>query len=122
MHNSETNYDFINFDYLNALLEDDNETKATMLTILLDELPDEIQKINTAFHENNITAIKNAAHKLKSTLAFVGNEKMATANKAIEQITKNNEGLEKLPELIEVLNTIQASVLKEVKLAVESMG
>jgi len=122
MQNSNsTLFEYINLDYLNSLIGDDLETKSTMLSMLLDEIPEEIQKINDAHQANDIPTLKNAAHKLKSTLAFIANDQMTTANKAIEQIAKNNEGLEKLPELITVMNELQPFVLKDVKAAIEEM-
>ncbi len=116
------NYQFINLDYLNALLEEDNETKVTMLSILIDELPSEIKRINDAFSVSNYKEIKNASHKLKSTLAFVGNQKMATANKTIEQIAKEEQGFEKLPDLIKIMNDMQPAILEEVKKAVQDLA
>jgi len=122
MKNANSNFDYINLDYLNSLIGDDLETKSTMLSMLLDEIPDEIQKINDAHKANDITKLKNAAHKLKSTLAFVANDKMTTANKAIEQIAKNNQDLDKLPELIAIMNKLQPLVLKDVQLAVDEIS
>ncbi len=122
MQNSNsTLFEYINLDYLNSLIGDDLETKSTMLSMLLDEIPEEIQKINTAHQANDMVALKNAAHKLKSTLAFVANDKMTVANKAIEQIAKNNEGQEKLPELIAIMNEMHPLVLNDVKMAIEEM-
>ena len=120
MQNSNsTMFEYINLDYLDSLIGDDLETKSTMLSMLLDEIPEEIQKINDAHKANDISTLKNAAHKLKSTLAFIANDKMTVANKAIEQIAKDNEGLEKLPELIAIMNELQPLVLEDVKLAVQ---
>ncbi len=122
MQNSNsTVFEYINLDYLNSLIGDDLDTKSTMLSMLLDEIPEEIQKINDAHQANDIHTLKNAAHKLKSTLAFIANDKMTVANKAIEQIAKNNEGLEKLPELIAIMNEMQPLVLKDVEMAVKQM-
>ena len=117
-----TSFEYINLDYLNSLIGDDLETKSTMLSMLLDEIPEEIQKINNAHQTMDIPTLKNAAHKLKSTLAFVANDKMTTANKAIEQIAKNNQDLDKLPELIAIMNKLQPLVLKDVQLAVEEIS
>ncbi len=114
-------FEIINLDYLNSILEDDAETKETMLTMLLVEIPDEIKKINDAHLSNDITTLKNAAHKLKSTLAFIGNKKLIETNIAIEQIAKSNDGLEQLPHLIKIMNDLEPQVIREVKLAVDAM-
>ena len=122
MQNSNsTLFEYINLDYLNSLIGDDLETKSTMLSMLLEEIPEEIQRINAAHQASDITTLKNAAHKLKSTLAFIANDKMTAANSAIEQIAKNNEGLEKLPELIATMNELRPLVLQDVKAAVAEM-
>lgn len=123
MQNSNsTRFEYINLDYLNSLIGDDVETKETMLSMLLDEIPEEIQIINTAIQANDMATLKNAAHKLKSTLAFIANDKMTNANLAIEQIVKEKEGLEKLPELVAIMNELQPFVLQDVKAAVAEMS
>lgn len=123
MQNSNsTLFEYINLDYLNSLVGDDVETKETMLSMLLDEIPEEIQIINTAIQANDMATLKNAAHKLKSTLAFIANDKMTNANIAIEQIAKEKDGLEKLPELVAIMNELQPFVLQDVKAAVAEMG
>ncbi len=114
-------FENINLDYLDSLITDDLETKKTMLSMLLDEIPEEIDKVNLAFKDKDFVTLKNATHKLKSTLAFVGNEKLAEANKAIEQIAKNQEGVEKIPALLEIVNTIVPFVLKDVQKACDQM-
>ena len=123
MQNSNsTLFEYINLDYLNSLVGDDVETKETMLSMLLDEIPEEIQIINTAIQANDMATLKNAAHKLKSTLAFIANDKMTNANIAIEQIAKEKDGLEKLPELVAIMNELQPFVLQDVKAAVAEMS
>lgn len=121
MQNFETMFKYIKLDYLNSLLGDDLETKETMLTMLLDEIPNEIKIINEAHKANDWITVRNAAHKLKSTLNFIANDKMTAANIEIEQITKNNGDLERLPTLIQILNEMQPFVIKDVKLAIVEM-
>lgn len=111
----------INLNYLDSLVEDDIETKTTMLNILLEETPDEISKIEQSHTAKDWTALKNAAHKLKSTLAFTGNQEMISANLEIEDIAKNASELEKLPSLIQKLVAVQPLVLEEVKLVLKEL-
>ncbi len=114
-------FENINLEYLDSLVSDDSETKKTMLSMLLEEIPDEIDKVNLAFKDNDFVTLKNATHKLKSTLAFVGNDKLAETNKTIEQIAKSQDKIEQLPVLLEQMNAIYPLVLKDVQRACDQM-
>ncbi len=108
-------YNHIDLSYMEMMADGDDSMKKIMLDMLLEELPQEVEKL--AAHCNNgewndATAV---SHKLKSTLAFVGNEEMTNANKSIELATKNEEGLESLPEFVQVLQSTCPKTLEELQ-------
>lgn len=97
-------YKYINLDYLNLMADDDVDMKKTMLEMLFDEPLDEIERMKEMFQEQNLEAIKAISHKMKSTLAFVGSDVLTSTNKEVENIAKDEGGLDKLPSLLEVLS------------------
>ena len=108
-------YNYIDLSYMEMMADGDDSMKKIMLDMLLEELPQEIEKIDKLCNDNNWKEASAVSHKLKSTLAFVGNEEMTNANKKIELATKNEEGLEQLPEMINCLKSICPKTMEELQ-------
>lgn len=85
-------YTYINLDYLELMSDGDIDMKKVMLEMLLEELPVEVKKLADFSIEKDMSNLSAVSHKLKSTLAFVGNETLDNTNKAIEKIAKGEEG------------------------------
>lgn len=81
-------YSYINLDYLELMSDGDVDMKKVMLEMLLEELPVEVQKLADLSEAKDMDNLSAVSHKLKSTLAFVGNEILDHTNKAIEKIAK----------------------------------
>ncbi len=79
----------INLEYLDMMTDGDGEMRDTMLNMLMDELPAEVSKMRPLLTDANWNELREVSHKLKSTLAFIGNDVMTEANKEIELLTKN---------------------------------
>ncbi len=108
-------YAHINLDYLDLMSDGDQDMKKVMLEMLLDELPSEIKKMRPLMEAKDWNNLKEVSHKMKSTLAFVGNEEMTIANRVVEQISKDLENFEELPELIAILEDMTEKVMPELK-------
>lgn len=115
------NNKYINLDYLRLMADNDEEMIQTMLAMLLEELPEEMGKIKELCIVENWEELTRVSHKMKSTLAFVGNETMTNANKELERITKNKTDLELASGLVATLYAHLPAVMealeKEVSLA-----
>lgn len=109
-------YQFINLDYLELMSDGDDSMKKVLLEMLVEELPDEIVKMRKLQQESNWAELTSVSHKMKSTLSYVGNDKMTEANKTIELNTKHNTGLEDVPSLMDSLETNLDRVMNELKI------
>ena len=87
-----------NLEYLKLMSDGDQEMEKVMLEMLLDELPSEFEKMKTLHAAQEWKELSKVSHKMKSTLAFIGNADMTGANLKIEQLTKQ----ESLPSADEV--------------------
>lgn len=94
----------INLDYLRLMADNDDEMIQTMLAMLLEELPEEMGKINELCQAESWDELTRVSHKMKSTLAFVGNDAMTNANKDLERITKYKTDIQLAPSLVSTLN------------------
>ncbi len=100
----------INLEYLELMSDGDADMKKTMLLMLLEELPEEIQKLHDAYSAQDWIELRSVSHKLKSTLSFVGNTEMTEANKKIEQYAYQHTNLDTIPSLIAVLDELYPDV------------
>ncbi len=108
---------YINLDYLRLMADGDAEMEEVMLGMLLTELPSEFEKMEKLCAAREWEELSRVSHKMKSTLAFVGNDEMTMANKSIEMATKNNENLEDVPGLISKIGHLMHPVLEELEAA-----
>ncbi len=102
----------INLDYLYLMADNDEEMIQTMLAMLLEELPEEMGKVRELCLAENWDELTMVSHKMKSTLAFVGNDPMTNANKELERITKYKTELELVPSLVATLDDHLPAVME----------
>ncbi len=110
-------YKFLNLDYLELMADGDDDMKATMIEMLVEEIPEEMAKMKQMYETADWKELREVSHKMKSTLAFVGNDVMTEANKEVEEIGKDGgENAEKLPELLGILFDVYPKALVELKM------
>lgn len=110
----------INLDYLDMMTDGDGEMRDTMLGMLMDELPAEVSKMRPLLTDSNWGELREVSHKLKSTLAFIGNDVMTEANKEIELLTKNGQAsFQRIASLLTIIEDQLSGVLDELR---ESTG
>lgn len=105
----------INLDYLRLMADNDEEMIQTMLAMLLEELPEEMGKIRDLCQAQDWAELTRVSHKMKSTLAFVGNEEMTNANKELERITKYKTEVQFAQSLVAVLDAHLPQVMNALK-------
>jgi HPt (histidine-containing phosphotransfer) domain-containing protein len=108
-------YKHINLDYLEMMSDGDDSMKKTMLEMLLEELPQEVKKMTELLEQKNWETLSSVSHKMKSTLAFVGNEEMTDANKQVEQIAKSTPSTDSLQDLLNVLKRVCPLAITELQ-------
>lgn len=108
-------YKFINLDYMDMMSDGDGSMKKIMLEMLLEELPQEVKKMTVLLEQKNWEELGSVSHKMKSTLAFVGNEEMTAANKNVEQMAKSSPSPEAIRHLINVLEKLCPMAVAELK-------
>ena len=110
-------YNYINLDYMDMMSDGDDSMKKVMLEMLLEELPQEVMKMTDLLEQENWETLASVSHKMKSTLAFVGNDEMTSANKQVEQITKSDPDPSKdaISDLVNVLVKLYPMAISELK-------
>jgi len=109
-----TSTQVINLQYLKTMAEGDADLEKTMLEMILDELPGEFASMQELYAKQDWHELFQMSHKMKSTLAFVGNAEMTEANKAVEYRTRNKVNLEEvgmyMDELSKHFNQVMAAL------------
>ena|SRR5687768_1029996 len=76
MNNNDFTKRVSNLDYLQALANGNEQFIKEMISIFLVEMPQEIKSLEESIRKKSFEKIKLAAHKLRSTLPFVGLDKV----------------------------------------------
>ena len=105
----------VDFTYLDTMADGDVELRETMLAMLLEELPAEIDELRRAYATRDWDTLWKTAHKHKSTLAFVGQPDMLAAVRRIEVDAKEGHRPENLDEPLRILEKHQPAVLDAVR-------
>ncbi len=122
VNTNETSYKHINLEYMEMMSEGDASMKMVMIEMLMEELPQEIDKMSALTTEGNWSELMSVSHKMKSTLAFVGNDKMTEANKQIELLSKDAKDTATIPSLMEELQADCPNVLAELQQEMNTLG
>ena len=112
----------IDLSYMDMMADGDNDMKKIMLELLFEEPVQEIESMYPMLKSEDWDSIERVSHKMKSTLAFVGNDTLTETNKKIEHNSKNRVNLEKLPELIKILDVLYKKVLVQLKAEYDRLG
>ena len=112
---SDNGYAYIKLDYLELMSDGDPEMKAVMLEMLLSELPEELKKMQDLFSTTNWKELRSVSHKMKSTLAFVGNDPMTEAYKQIETLTKIGPEVSQVESQLNILVEMCPKVIAELQ-------
>ena len=102
------------------MTDGDNDMKATMLEMLLEEMPVEIEKMKDHLEAQEWESLFKAAHKMKSTLSFIGNESMTQANISIEHNAKHEENFDQIPQMLSVLENTYLNAVLEIQAAIQA--
>lgn len=105
----------IDLSYMDLMADGDKDMKKVMLELLFEEPVQEIQSMYQMVKNDDFGGIKKVSHKMKSTLAFVGNKALTETNKEIEDIAKSEHNTEKLPNLVKTLDKLYQAVLVQLK-------
>ena len=108
-------YNFINLDYLDMMSDGDLEMKKVMLEMLFEELPTELAKMRTLADTGDCKELSSVAHKMKSTLSFVGCDAMTVSNTEIETLCKSGGNDAQIATNMAILESKLDKVMEELK-------
>ena len=105
----------IDLSYLEDMTNGDNGVMAEMITLLLEETPKHLKNIQQALSDENWKQLASEAHKIKPMMLYVGLTDLNELTKELETRGKNEEGLEKIPDLVHQLDEGFHAVMDELQ-------
>lgn len=92
-----------NLDYLDELSGGDKDLKIMMLETVLQGLPDEIIAVEQALNNQNWSELRAAAHKMKSTCAYIGLNETVEIARSIENSAYEQKNSNLIPNWVKTL-------------------
>ena len=112
----------INLDYLNQLSEGDDEFSASMISYFIDNTPDTLESLEEFYNKKDWKALRNAAHKFKPQLTFMGIHSILETVEQIEQSAYKEENLDQIPGLTQKTKTICLKAIEQLKQELEKLN
>ena len=112
-------FHYISLDYIDKMSGGDEETKKLLLDMLINELPQAVLEMKQLFAAKKWELLRNASHKMKSTLAFVGNDQMTRANRKILETLSSSGNGNSLHQEMKTLEMLGPKVLTELQSVVK---
>lgn len=110
------------FSYLNSATDGDPNLKARMLEIMLREVPDEVEQMETFLKEENWERLSSIAHKFRSAVTYMGLHEVKVIVSTIQVDAKNGNNLESMPELVKKVKTICLLACDEMKMELNRLN
>lgn len=105
-----------NLDYLTELAKGDTSFIKEMITIFLEENPEEINTLEIAIQEKQFDSIKAISHHMKSTIPFVGIDVLIGKDLLdIEKLALEKTGLDIIKTLFENVKNVCRKAYNELK-------
>ncbi len=97
---NESTEKIINLSYLIEVSKGNKTFVKEMIDLFLSENPEEIKSLDNGIRTKDYELIKNTAHKLRSTIPFIGLDKIIEPEVSeIETLAANKSDLEKIQQL-----------------------
>lgn len=100
----------INLSYLKSMVGHDAVVEKQLLKLLCTQLPEEVGAMNNAIKKQDWPALRVVCHQFKSTLAYVGVQKLTAANESIERCLAANPQAVPAAEIQALFNKIEAQI------------
>ena len=107
----------IDLDYLNELSKGDKNFEMEMIRQFIVQVPEEMASLQTFISEKNYSAVRSAAHGLKSSVSFVGlSSKLQPVLEQIEKHASSGNGFNEIQENFKQLQIVCNHAIEEAKL------
>jgi signal transduction histidine kinase/CheY-like chemotaxis protein len=111
---------FIDLAYLKSLSKGDEEFEKNMVRSFSQQVPEELNDLKMAIGQKDYVRVRAIAHTMKSTVSFLGLQKLAPLLQQLEQDAENKRDFTEIQNKFELINTICQAAIREAGLLISS--
>ena len=104
-----------NLDKINEMAEGDQDFVVSVISVFLDEVPEDLEGLEKAINERDYENVYKLAHKIKPNVDLLGMERTRAAALEIETMGKSNASMDKIEEKFPLLKKDVLQVVSELK-------
>ncbi|MBN1987957.1 MAG: Hpt domain-containing protein [Bacteroidales bacterium] len=108
-----TSHKVIDLNYLKEMSEGSNELMVELISMFLKQVPLFQEQLKMLHETKEFITLGKLAHKIKSSVAMMGMNELATDMKTLEDIAKREVEIEKYAVLINKFNTVSTEAVTE---------
>jgi HPt (histidine-containing phosphotransfer) domain-containing protein len=112
-------YSPINLTYLKQISGDNHEFFIEMIETFLNLTPDALDKMNECIQKQNWEELKNIAHRIKPSYAYLGLKDVQTTLTKIENWNNDSDDKNIITELVSDLELCSKNAFKELRIEME---
>ena len=102
-------------DKINEMAEGDQDFINSVVSVFLEEVPEDLSALETALEENNYQMVYRLAHKIKPNVDLLGMEQTRAAALEIETLGKSESNMEEIKRIFPSLKNDIHQVVSELK-------
>jgi HPt (histidine-containing phosphotransfer) domain-containing protein len=100
---------------INEMAEGDEEFVHSVISVFLEEVPDDLQQLEIALEAKDFEQVYKLAHKIKPNVDLLGMEQTRAAALEIETLGKNEANFAEIKKIFPILKKDIAQVVSELK-------
>ena len=113
-------YSKINLTYLKQISGDNQSFYIEMIETFLSLTPEALEKMNECIHKQNWEELKNIAHRIKPSYAYLGLKDVQTTLTKIENWNSSTDDKNTMVDLVSKLEQCSLHAFKELRIEMES--
>ncbi|TAI46628.1 Hpt domain-containing protein [Flagellimonas allohymeniacidonis] len=102
-------------DKINEMADGDNDFVISVISVFLDEVPTDLEGLESAVNNNDYESIYKLAHKIKPNVDLLGMEQTRATALEIETMGKNQASMSEIEQKFPLLKTDVLQVVSELK-------
>ena len=95
--------------------QNNDEFVKKMIDLFIKIIPNAIEEMNTAYHQQNFQTIYNVAHRIKPSVNHMGIKSLKEDMNTLERLANEEPGSLQIPILLNKISNILSTVISDLK-------
>ncbi|GAB4425253.1 MAG: hypothetical protein OHK0039_42890 [Bacteroidia bacterium] len=116
-----SNYQFVNLEYLNEVSGGDAFMIRKIVNKFIETAPGMLDNLDRHLTEQSYQDLSQAAHKIKSSLGFLGIESVKETIERLEKMAKSGDRVAEYPRMVSEVRSITEAAIAELHVAIDTL-